>query len=930
MPTRRISFRTFQQGLWLNGPRENVPETGLRRAAGIYPLRGGSILSRSPMTTLFTLDAHSLFKFASKRFAGVATLIYKDGVLQAAPAQNGNRLSWLEIPAKLLATGVARGPQGSDFLFVSGGGAPFKLASTTLTSKSNDFGGGHTTSTLTAFTTQNWGIYPPTQTMLTAIGSPTINAPSSTSIEPFDALGTNVQLAINNPDKNTDEVDISGNSDSPRISIDTVRFVEGTGSLRMQAPANYQVEFRKALAGAPIDVDSNSTQEDYIEFFIRCNHPKNVDKIEIQLYVGTAPFVPATPGNNFFHREFSLKLVRAKKKKRTLRALGDLVPDHQAKTFLQNNAKANKIDDQLHEFLDSEYHTIAVTKHSWTRVTLPKVLWDVSNPSGTDPRSPGGFSFANVIGVGVVVQTNNLGGAKVWVDGLQLLKGVGTRGDYKYTFTFRNDVTGARSNPPIDQDGNIRTLSVQGLDRNSVTFNNLNTAFPAASIPGFPTTPDPQVTHVELWRTIGNGGLVFFFAGMFPVGATSITDTSSDYIGMHSDPSTGVLDPTQQLSVDNAPMGVGFRTNYLTPAPSSDSPVNPDPTDASLSTTDTTDVITRAVYHAPSGRVFALSANFPGRLLYSQPGRPESIAGFIEPSTPDDPLQNVIIWSNNLYVFSQKHVFEVVGTDEPFVAVEAFGSPGTTHPFAISPTPFGLCYFARDGERLFDGQTSKHLGDDQLAPIFRGGTVDGGAELPFTGLVSAYGRSELYVSDGSTTTYAFDFRNGAWRNVGIAAKAFYFENDTGVLQASAIEPPGCANVGMWNGIASGAPGTDLTIGANGTYFSLATNTTSPSPSTTATIAQAQAMLARAVTMFAFTLHLNQPIANGHSLIVALNLNGGTAAITTVTFTPGDQVKTVTFSVSANQFDLICAQIVAANVTTEKIRSFSVEYSVGAG
>src|SRR4029077_8438702 len=103
---------------------------------------------------------------------------------------------------------------------------------------------------------------------------------------------------------------------------------------------------------------------------------------------------------------------------------------------------------------------IAIVKNAWTHVTLPKVLWDKSNQTGNT-----GFTFANLIGIGVKLTTLNTGGTKVWIDDMELLKGVGTRGDYLYTWTFFNNNTGARANPPIDQDGKNHTIKPAGLDR---------------------------------------------------------------------------------------------------------------------------------------------------------------------------------------------------------------------------------------------------------------------------------------------------------------------------------------------------------------------------------------------------------------------------------------------------------------------------------
>ena len=100
---------------------------------------------------------------------------------------------------------------------------------------------------------------------------------------------------------------------------------------------------------------------------------------------------------------------------------------------------------------------------------------------------------------------------------------MGTRGDYLYTFTFRNDTLGIRSNPVFETDGTLKTYTIPNIDRTGISITGLP-AGPFGNItgaPGMPISPDTQISHIEIWRNIGNGGLQFFKAGQITVGTTS-------------------------------------------------------------------------------------------------------------------------------------------------------------------------------------------------------------------------------------------------------------------------------------------------------------------------------------------------------------------------------------------------------------------------
>jgi len=71
--------------------------------------------------------------------------------------------------------------------------------------------------------------------------------------------------------------------------------------------------------------------------------------------------------------------------------------------------------------------------------------------------------------------------------------GGGMQGTYKYKFTYRNSITGNRSNAGIGTDGFDFIITAENVDRGSVSFTDL------------PVSTDPQVDQREIWRTVGNG-----------------------------------------------------------------------------------------------------------------------------------------------------------------------------------------------------------------------------------------------------------------------------------------------------------------------------------------------------------------------------------------------------------------------------------------
>lgn len=296
-------------------------------------------------------------------------------------------------------------------------------------------------------------------------------------------------------------------------------------------------------------------------------------------------------------------------------------------------------------------------------------------------------------------------------------------GDYLYKITFKNSVSGTRSNPnPVS--GTVSPSSQQ------------------VSIGSIPVSTDSQVDSREIWRTQA-GGSTFFLL-------TTISDNSTtDYTDNTADASLS----STELPVDNGDLPASTYEDVTGPH---------------------------------DGRVWwgrDTATGTKGRIYYSPPGRAEVIAGFIDITEDDDPVQKNIPWAGALYCFTEGHIFQVAGTGTAgiFTVLEVGGAPGTTQPHTVRETPFGIIYQAHDGVRIFDGATSRLLVNEPLNGIFLGNTREDIAG--FEGVVATYTGKEYVISD-TTTTLACDIESRRWRALGFGASAVYYEPDTGQLQVS--------------------------------------------------------------------------------------------------------------------------------------------------
>jgi hypothetical protein len=825
MPVGKASWRDFSTGMWVKGPRENTPSGALRRAVGTHVQKGqGSILSRSG-TVLdvaeFVGHTHTMGQLGTVRVVGFSQTFATEsgGVLTTAPAvwQSGGgnpsgsltdqRWNLMELPIQFLSTSpnVAADlstPTGNNqsYMFVSNAGTAFKFDGTN---------GSY------------WGIDAPHHLWVENL-TVTPQAASTKVIRSLDNL------------TNATGAGASGFA----VVVDTNRFVEGTGSIRLDCMRDSETIATYSFAPAgytPLDltafsVPGDSTDEDYIQFWVHIARPVNIQSINIKFFVQSSGTFDNTkynqdpnviggaspntaPYSNYYYTELSVQVVK-EKRKRQLLGLGDFVPfdpeNKQMKRYLAHHPPDKGPDLDALQFLNPK--TIAVSRNTWTKVTIPKGLFDRAGNAGA-----ANLTWANVVGMQLSVETNKSGNTSVWFDDVRLNGGVGTRGDYLYTVTFRNDNTGARSNPPYKRatDGTITIVTTPSvtLDRQGTSI----TGFPAvlaasnfrggALEGGFPGVVDNQVTHIEIWRTIGNGNpgksnalfnaptsLQMFLVDKIAIGTTSYTDLTADYPGMHSLSGAKFLNSDQEMEFDNMPV---WSVNEAIGTPRSST-------------------ITQSVYHAPTGRVFFTDSSHASRVFITPPGRPESVQDFIEPTSLSVPVVRLVVWNDNLYIFTARGVLQLEGADRPFFATPLAGVPGTPYPYTVIATPQGIFYVSQDGARLFDGQTSTLVADAALDPLFKGAatteglpaiknrTIDG---LTYT-MLASYGRNEVLLADQGNNVYGYNIADDSWRVIPIATVMVLAHDkddgtNNGVIRAGISTNIGKSTTYWFDGTAAG-------------------------------------------------------------------------------------------------------------------------------
>jgi hypothetical protein len=345
------------------------------------------------------------------------------------------------------------------------------------------------------------------------------------------------------------------------------------------------------------------------------------------------------------------------------------------------------------------------------------------------------LDWSNVQRIRFTVKANGNGPAHVWFDALQMGGGVGTEGNYQCAYTFVNTSSGSMSNPsPI--------ATINNVERQGIFWSALQ------------TSADPQVNARALYRSLGNGSLLFFDALINDNSSTTYMDLVSDYIGATDGTTTAFLGNTIiypiQLQFDNTAPGTlgGAAANW---------PQVAGPFEGSM--------------------FWCGDPNNPGRLYYSPTGRPESVEGWVDISYGNDALQVPFVFHGSLYVLSLSAMYEIQylqGSDPPlFTYQRVLGAPGinaSAPAVVIGKSQF--VYQAQEGMVASNGFNTQAV-DTGLRVLFRGENAEGIAA--FVAKTGAYGKGEFYFSDIGNNTLVMNDDLGTWRNYGMAFSAIAFD-----------------------------------------------------------------------------------------------------------------------------------------------------------
>lgn len=792
----RVKFRQFA-GLYLNTASDENPPGTVRVAANCAPFAGGVCRSAPPTALLASPAFTTLMSFAKfvGRFVarGVTTgteqIKFETAVgsgafttfTNASVNNNGteNDLILSTSPTDRPMLFVAAPPvEGKDeFLFALD-------ASTTAVHPTTPGSNGEPSNGLVKIDKANgitlWGIKPPTHAevspMAAGVYDPT-NATTGIKTALLAQDNKYINTVATDPleaagDWTLTSGDEDGLSAFSSVTTSANPAVDGN-SIKVRAGKNDVVVITRVL-GSNVDLTTfgavTSPEEDFIQFFVRVRRPKHLENVEIAFDTTAAGDFK----DNFFSRELVFKLVKRRARKELI-GLGDLIPARRRKRgrdtqeFLQDNA--NKLRD-LTFTAEQGNQTIPVAKNTWTRVTLPKTSFDKS----------GVPNWATVRAIRFTVHANSQGNTAVFFDSLKLAGGVGMSGDYEYTITYRRKATLTRSNPYIDSKGVIAKTSIKDVERQGVRLTFMTTL-----------VFDNQADELEVWRTVGNGKAYFKCGEIAVTGGnltagTTFDDKCSDYIGLSqtrvtdvtsgSNKSYAILDSEEELPIDNdSPNMRAFSFRDM----ANKIHYGRMFWARNLSVDDKREI--EGVLLPAAERV----QDGQGNVYYSPIGRFEAVQSYVRvTSGADDPVQKIIVWRDRLFAFTKSAVYEIVGTDEPFIVQKIDGCPGTLNPYSISPGTAGLFYAAEDGVYRFNGQYSENITDKALMPVFRYRQAT--ENVTITGIPPnrmAAGLNALYMgSTAGGTGFVFDFDTETWRVLdAAAARWLYSDSFTGKMIA---------------------------------------------------------------------------------------------------------------------------------------------------
>jgi hypothetical protein len=195
-----------------------------------------------------------------------------------------------------------------------------------------------------------------------------------------------------------------------------------------------------------------------------------------------------------------------------------------------------------------------------------------------------------------------------------------------------------------------------------------------------------------------------------------------------------------------------------------------------------------AVYF--QGSMFVGHDTNPGmqnNLYVSTPGKCEGYANIVRVGTEDDAMQKMVVWDERLWVFTSRYVYPLNGTT-PNLAVgeKILGAEGTSWPYTVVPTVFGIVYRAVSGVRLFNNAANQLLGYEAIAPIERGQVVEN--VHPFNATIAGLMKDEVVFSDGAVSfALSGPGDNATWRMLGLGLNAIIYHDEIQVTHGAVAE-----------------------------------------------------------------------------------------------------------------------------------------------
>lgn len=763
MSDKTLNIREFNKRLWLSGGRDQLPAGAMRRCVGAAPELTRSLVSRWGSTSLHDgISAISLTKYNGIRYQYNGSNLYKAGI-SIDSGYNGGRLAWVKAPP---AFGL------SNYLFLTGGGKLKKV----------DASGNIT----------NWGIAAPLDGMNAALGTRDL-----LSIDTFVASAANWTAA------------------SCAVADEGSIVYSGAGSLKVM-PTSGAWTITKDLTGSPLNMavyanNDISLQSDYVSLWVYMKKPSNVVWLWIMFDVNDGTFkkdyyrlvVQVVPNTANVHAADAAVIISA-----------------DADRWFQI-AAPKSIFQRIGNALELDWSTvkkIRIEGGDPAATTGPPLYFDLFELFGGFPLGEGPAAIQN----GSTYQYLVTFGSDI----------TGNDSNPNDTPTTLNGVAlhpANLSQIPVSTDSQTTNRKLWRTSANGAIFffldiihDNTTTTYvdKIADLPGQPWIVTPWQKNVAVIANYyADGGNGFYFKVTTPGttgaalptwnvpnsvwGSVSAFATLNETILPRESPSssawkvtttgiTGLTEPNWALAgpitdgtvvwtkvgalttVDNTVTWTCIGLNSLqslgTQQLRYDNIVFPS-------------TMQDAVFFKGSVYGCRDSAN-PGNVYISPSGRSEGYGVVLHVSTDDDKTVKLVVWDETVWLFTENYIYPLNG-DYPDIVpgdhVEgALGAP-LGQAFTIIDTPYGIFYQAAEDIRIFSRARNVPVGFEALAPIERGQSAENVS--PFTAVIAASTKNEIWFSDG-VVTFAYAPIQDVWRMPGFGASAFFYEDDTGIIEAS--------------------------------------------------------------------------------------------------------------------------------------------------